>query len=180
MPRGRLAALALLPAGALVGHTAAYPLAGGHPESGVHGYLDIACWLVAVAVLGGLGWYALSAEGARSSPRLAGFAGAQTLLFLIQESVEGHLEGRPLADTLATPAVRWGVAVQLALGAVMVLLARAAAAGGARLRAALAGSPPQRVTQPAIPRRVPGARLWDRVASSPATERGPPRLLVFA
>lgn len=175
-----MAALALLPAGALVGHAASYLLARGHPESGVHGYLDIACWLVAVAALGGLGWYALSPGGARSSPRLAGFAGAQTLLFLIQESVEGHLEGRPLADTLATPAVRWGVAVQLALGAVMVLLARLAAVGGTRLRAVLTGRHPQPGTQPAAPRRVPGARLWHRVASSPATERGPPRLLVPA
>lgn len=176
--RRQLAALALLPAGTIVGHAASYLLAGRHSHAGVHGYLDLASWPIALAALSALACFACSADAARFTPRVAPFAAAQLALFLVQESAEGLLDGAGVGATLVTPTVRYGVAIQLVLALGVVLLARLAAAGGARLRATLASRRPQ--ARPAAARPPAASRHAEALVASPASERGPPALLIAA
>lgn len=170
----------MLPAGTIAGHAASYLLSGRRPHGGVHGYLDFACWPVALAALGALAWFAGSRQGARWTPRSLPFAAAQVGLFLFQEVVEGLVDGRGPGASLAAPTVRYGVVVQLVLAVGMVLLTRVAVAGGARLRAATLGRPAWRPKHPAVLPPAAECRRVGMVVASPVSERGPPTLLVSA
>lgn len=178
--RPRLAAWALLPAGTIAGHAVSYLLAGRLSHGGVHGYLPVTGWLLALAALAGLVWFAWSVDGVRSIPRLLPFTAAQLALFLVQESVEGLLEGQAVGATLEAPVIRYGIAAQLILAVTIVVAARLAAVGGSRLRAALA-------SRRGWWRGMPGAapppvvtRYAETLLVSLATERGPPLLLACA
>lgn len=179
--RPRLAAWALLPAGTIAGHAGSYLLAGRLPHGGVHGYLLVAGWPLTLAALAGLVWFVWSVDGVRSAPRLLPFAAAQVALFLVQESVEGLLGGQAVGATLEGATIRYGVAAQLILAIAIVGVARLAAVGGSRLRAALArrrGSWRQ-----GAPGAVPPAvviRCEGTLIGSLGTERSPPLLLACA
>lgn len=179
-PSRRLVGWAFLPVGTVAGHAAAYLLADRHPHGGVHGYLDVACWPTALAALGALAWFMGSRQSARWIPRKLPLAAAQVGLFLLQEAAEGLAEGRSLTAALWTPTVRYGVAIQVVLAIGIILVATLAAAGGACLRAALLDRSPRRqgrsvITRPASASRGEAGTL----IASPASERGPPVLLVF-
>ncbi|MGH9001162.1 MAG: hypothetical protein ACRDY7_17425 [Acidimicrobiia bacterium] len=177
MRRWRLAGWGLLPAGMISGHAASYLLAGRPPHGGVHDYLDLACWPAALLALGALAWFAGSTRRARWIPGSVPFAAVQVGVFVVQETVEGLVDGRNLAASLLTATVGYGVAAQLVLGMAAVLLARLAVAAGARLRTVLWPGWPRCPKSPAILPAASASRWVGRLVVSPASERGPPPLL---
>jgi hypothetical protein len=175
----RLAGFALLPAGTILGHASAYVLAGRAPDGGLHAYLNLAGWPVAFGALGALLWFSWSRHAHRSTPRVEPFAAAQVFFFLFQESLEGMIDGHAVTATLGSPTVRYGVAAQLVLAATIVLFTRLAAAGGARLRRMFTGRrSPCRPSGAGFHGRATAFRRPPALVASPASERGPPSLLV--
>lgn len=145
-----------------------------------HAYLAPASSVAAALVLISLSWYVR--RGARGVgaclPVL--LVVAQPALFVLQESAEHAIAGHGLAGAAGSPAVRWGIALQLVAATFFVALSHLAHAAGRALRHA--GSRPALLTETHRGPRPPTPRRnWTSVAAVAAySERGPPTSFVPA
>lgn len=175
-------ALALAPFGALVAHAAGYGIAPGGHGPAVHGYLGT---VASAAVPAGAAlalWLVCGRSGSRRPlPTVPALAAAQVAVFAAQEVVERLAARVPLADLAAAPAVRWGLAAQVAAAAAVVLAVRLARAGWSAAATALArrSRTPAGPAGPPAPAR-PRLPLPRPLARSPLTRRGPPGTLATA
>jgi hypothetical protein len=179
--RSRLAAVALLPLGVLLGHSAGYGLAGEH----THGYLAggrlwWAAWLAGAGSVGAFAWFGLRGGGQPRRPRVFGVACAQAVVFVVQEGLEHVLHGEGLADVVASPSFRWGIAAQVVTATILVVTASLARYTAQRLRALVGHSPGRVVARCSTPRPQTAADVQGTVLASPASERGPPSFLAIA
>ena len=174
------ATILLLPAGALLGHAAAYGIGGTHGAAApAHGYLTGVVAVAAPLALAGLVWHAWQGGRGGKRPSMRLLVVGQPLAFVAQEGAEHVVGGHGLASVLQSPAVRVGIAAQVLVALTSALLVRAARATGRAVVAMLrrrrdwggheSGPRPPTVTP---------APLAPMVGSS--CERGPPHLLVPA
>ncbi len=175
----RLSVAFLIPAGALVGHAAGYAMGGGHGHATpAHGEIAAATSLALPLGLAALVWHAWQGARGGAAPSLRLLLAAQPVVFLTQEIIEFTLGGHGIASLAQSPAVRAGVAAQVAVAVLIMLLVRGARAAGQAVVAALrrhrrvsgAATPPPR------PPTVTHRRL--RGVGTPLYARAPPRLLV--
>ena len=176
--RARSAAVAMLPLGVLVGHSAGYAVAGEH----AHGYLGggplwPAAWFAGTASVAAFAWLGLRGTGRPRGPRLSQVAGAQAVVFVVQETIEHVVHGHGLADLLASPSFRWGMVAQVVTAAALVIAASLARYTGQRLRTLVrysAGCIAARSPAPR-PQAVPVGH--GELLGFSASERGPPSFL---
>jgi hypothetical protein len=170
--------LFLVPGGFVAGHELGYQAAtaiGASPAAaGAHGYLGALVLVGAPFAFAAVARSLLAGYRDELRPvRWSTLAGAQATLFLAVEMVEHLHAGLSPAQTLAEPAVVLGLVAQLAVAAVLTLVAgsshEAAAAFAARRR---------RVPTPPKPRLwlvAPGVPTPAVVPVSSLSRRGPPR-----
>jgi hypothetical protein len=147
--RRTLAPLLVLPlaaAGTLVAHAAAYAALGA-PSEGVHGYLAHLPQLLMLLALPALLSAAITARS--TVPPAWPFAATSIALFVLQEHVERLAHTGSLPFLLDRPVFLLGLALQLPVGLVVWLLARALLRA-ADPRAARRSAPP-RVSDLALP-----------------------------
>lgn len=171
-------ALALLPAGTLLGHGFAYGALHG-AESLPHAYLSPASWLAAALVLVSLGGFLrCGAEGARRRLPVSLLV-AQPALFALQESIEHLVGDHGLAGAAASPAVRWGLGLQVLAAILVIALSQLAQVTGRTLHArrgrAVAATPTGATNRP-----VRSERCTSRLLPGASSQRGPPTSVVPA
>jgi hypothetical protein len=178
--RRRLMVALLVPVGVWLGHALAYAVGGtpGADTSQQHGYLGLAPTLTIPTALVAVAWWAAGRRGRRARlPGALPLAGVQLALFLVQESVEQlAATGDPLT-VLSAPVLWWGLGAQ-AMVAVLVALA----VRGARrtVEAWRRRATPGRASRQPAPGPAPAERPFGRRRRTPASRRGPPRLLAPA
>jgi hypothetical protein len=176
--RLRPALVLAAPAGVLGGHAIGYLLAPGPAGTAAvhHGYLALVLAVAVPLAAMAVGWSATvgsGRDGADSGVALGALLAAQWMLFAGQETVEHALAGHGAAAAFHSPALWCGLAAQVLTALVAVVVLRASAATGARLRALAGRFPP--VALPVLPWRAappPGRPLPSLAAASPS--RGPP------
>ncbi len=175
-----LGAAFLVPAGALVGHAAAYGLGGGHGNVAPdHGYLAGAATVAGPLALVGLVWQAWLGARGSSCPSLRLLVVTQSAVFVGQEALEHVLGGHGLASLVQSSAVRVGVAAQVVVAALAMVLVRAARATGRAVAAAMRRRPQTWKEHDSAPRLGATLTLPPSQTSPAVSERGPPSLLVF-
>ena len=126
---GRWALFALLPIGVVAGHRMAYAVADAandHAAAPAHGYLNTAgpyLLFYAISLLLLLG--ATRRGRPLPLPRISVLMGAQIAAFIGQEALERLSAGQSIADTVASPAVRWGIGAQLLVALLVISTVRA-------------------------------------------------------
>jgi hypothetical protein len=171
--RRRLMIALLVPVGVWLGHALAYAVGGppGAEVAGQHGYLGLAPTLTVPSALIAVAWWAAGRHGRRAElPGALSLAGAQTALFLVQESIERlAAAGDPLA-VLTAPVLWWGLAAQALVAGLVALLVRGARRTVEALR--------RRVRRPTAGTAAPHAAMAERPAGrrrrTPVSRRGPP------
>ena len=178
--RGLAVVLGLAPLGTVAGHVAGYAVAGEHAAfDGSHAHLRPTTWLTVVAACAALAWVATGRAGAGARPRLGRLAAAQIAAFVAVEAVEHLVAGGGVDALLHEPAVRWGLAAQVAVAAGLVVVTALARVSGVLVRTALSN---RRRAVAATGSRWPATAISavpHRPCSS-ASERGPPTVLVPA
>ncbi|GEM_PF-1910433 len=116
MPAGvrpRLTTLALVGFGTLIGHGLAYALSGS-PVAGdpMHGYLRVVA--AAVVPLVFVVMIVLIRRDGAGMPGLVELVGYQTVLYVLQESLERGAMGVPPNALAGDPVLWWGLGAQLA------------------------------------------------------------------
>lgn len=175
----RLSIAFLIPAGALVGHAAGYAMGGGHGHATpAHGDLTAAVGLAVPLGLAALAWHVWQGARGEAAPSLRLLLAAQPVVFLVQEVLEFTLGGHGMASLAQSPAVRAGVAAQVVVAVLIMLLVRVARAAGQAVVAALQRHRPVTgaAKSPPRPPTVMARRL--RGVGTPIHPRGPPDLLV--
>jgi hypothetical protein len=169
--------LLLVPGGFVAGHELGYQaasLVGPTPVAAVgHGYLAVAALVGLPFATAALARTFLAGFRAQLPPvRLRTLATGQVALFLAVELGEHASVGLGPADTLAEPAVLFGLAAQLLVAALLFLVVRSTHEAGAAVATA-ARRPRLRALRPLW--RPTAERLAPRtVAAGPVTLRGPP------
>ena len=174
------AALLLVPAGVLAAHLLGWLTVGGENHDGHHavvghGHLAALAALAVPLALAGLAVAARDGYHGRRTPvRLAAIAAGQVACFVVLEAAEAAVAGTGATPALGQPALWAGLALQVAVAWALRALLRTSAAAGYSMRR---WRPPVARLRLAGPRPVawPGAT---RPAGSPASRRGPPRLLL--
>jgi hypothetical protein len=181
--RDRLGVAFLIPAGTLVGHAAAYGLAGphahAHAEPG-HGYLAAVAALAVPLAVVALVWHACQGATRGRRPSLRPLLVAQPMVFLGQESLEQLLSGHGMAALAQSPAVRVGVVAQAVVAGTTLLLVRAARATGRAVAATLLRPWRSGRTRPSMPRPPASTPLVSRTRRTRVSQRGPPSLPALA
>jgi hypothetical protein len=170
--RRRLMIALLVPVGVWLGHALAYAVGGppGAEAAGQHGYLGLAPTLTVPSALIAVAWWAAGRHGRRAElPGALSLAGAQTALFLVQESIERLAAGDPLA-VLTAPVLWWGLAAQALVAGLVALLVR----GARRTVEALRRRPRRPAAGAAAPHAATAERPAGRRRRTPVSRRGPP------
>ena len=181
----RLAVAFLIPAGALAGHAAAYGLVGSHAHAHAHGepghaYLAAVAAVAVPLALAALVWHACQGASRGRGPTLGPLLVAQPLLFLGQEGLEHLLSGYGIASLARSPAVRVGLAAQIIVAAMTLLLVRAARATGRAVLATLLRTGAHWPPRPSVRRPPPATSAVSRARRTRVSERGPPSLPALA
>jgi hypothetical protein len=172
----RMAVLGLVPAATVAGHAAGYLLAG-QPVHRSGGAGDLACWPIAALAVAVLLWFGMSPRGSRSIPGVRQLAGAQLTLFVVQELAEGRLHLSAAVGAATWSAIRYGIAGQILVAVLTVVLARLLASGGARLREAWAARTVRHRETTTGWCSLPAGEPPRRVVGGWTSERGPPGAL---
>ena len=179
----RLGVAFLIPAGALVGHAAAYGLVGRHSHAHAgpgHGYLAAAAAVAVPLALAALVWHACQGASPGRRPSLGPLLVAQPLLFLAQEGLEHLVAGHSVAALVQSPTVPAGLAAQAVVAGMTLLLVRAARATGRAIAATLVRTSTYRRTRPWMPRPPASTATVSRARRTRVSERGPPCLPALA
>jgi hypothetical protein len=178
--RRRLMVALLVPVGVWLGHALAYAVGGtpGADTSQQHGYLGLAPTLTVPTALVAVAWWAAGRRGRQAKlPGALPLAGVQLVLFLVQEAVEQlAAAGDPLA-LLSAPVLWLGLGAQALVAVLVALVVR-----GARrtVEAWRRRGVPGRASRDLAPGPAPAERPFGRRCRTPASRRGPPRLLAPA
>lgn len=177
--RRRLTAALLLPVGLLASHSLAYLFAGADPHVSGHGgplHGDTAALGVVAAAAAAVA-FRMASRSQEPTQRVASLlitiGAVQGLLYALMEIAERTAHGTPIADAIAEPTLRWGLAIQavgVALAAALVRIGRAI------LERRRRPAPPAR--RRALPALAVARWVPDRPLRSSSSRRGPPLLAV--
>lgn len=173
------AVIGLLAAGTVAGHALAYRLAHHGVDSLPHRYLSTAAWVAGPLLAMSLGWFLRRGAGGERPRQPVLLLVAQPGIFVLQESVEHLLAGHHLASVAESPTVRWGLALQVLVGVVLLVLTHLAAATG-RVMTRGRSTPRLAVGDDGTTGCVDSADATSAVVNRSNSERGPPPLLVPA
>lgn len=173
--------------GVVVAHVVGYVLAfsNGHERAHVlhdtgHGYFSIATWAalgagalaVVVVVAKGAASQSRGSRGTRAVPRFGALTVWQGCLFLAAEVAERLAAGAPLGEMVHGREVLLGLAVQVLVAALVVLVLGGTALVSARIAAALRRPRPMAACHTALPWSQTSPALAVRPAGT--RSRAPP------